>query len=116
MSSNHFMDNNYHVNKMREIIEQELSFTCTGKAYDEWLAVLSEKINDLILHNFDKLIFVLYRLDIDELKLINLLKDYPDPDAGKIIGHLIIKRQLQKIKTRESFRQNDINIDENEKW
>jgi hypothetical protein len=110
------MDTDYHINKVREIIELELIFTCTDKTDDHWLSALSIRINDLILNNFDKLIFVLYRLDINELNLIKLLKNYPDSDAGKLIGELIIERQLQKIKTREAFRQDDINIDENEKW
>ncbi len=110
------MDATYHINEVRELIERELIFTYTGKTDDHWLSALSIRINELILHNFDKLIFLLYRLDINESNLTKLLKDHSCSDAGRLIAELIIERQIQKIKIRESFRQEDINIDENEKW
>ncbi|MBL0134480.1 MAG: hypothetical protein IPP79_10985 [Chitinophagaceae bacterium] len=61
-------------------------------------------INELIVNDFDKLVQLLYRLDIDELKLKTILRNNPDTDAGKIITALIIERQLQKKKSREEFR------------
>ena len=84
---------------------------------DELRQILSEYINPLISNNFNKLISILYRLDINESKLKQLLLDNPSGDAGKIIADLIIERQMQKIKSRQSFRQKgENNIDENEKW
>ncbi len=109
------MDKNY-VKEVREIIEQELVFTCADNADNQWLFALSTRINDLILNNFNKLILLLYRLDINEPKLMKLLKDAPGSDAGTIIGKLIVERQLQKVKTRETFGKKDININDNEKW
>ena len=78
---------------------------------------LSDHINDLININFEKLVQLLYRLDIDEIKLKKTLQEYPNQDAGKMIAALIIERYLQKIKSRQQFRQgNDNDTDENEKW
>ncbi len=110
------MNTNFYVNEVMKIIEQDVIFIETGKANNKWLSVLSIKINDLILNDFDKLIFLLYRLDINESKVIQQLKDYPGSNAGSIIADLIIERQLQKIKSRETFRPSDPGIDENEKW
>ena len=110
------MDTNLYVNEVMKMIEQDLIVPDTGKVSNECLSALSKRINDLILNDFEKLIFLLYRLDINEATVMKLLKDYPDTDAGRTIAELIIERQLQKIKTRATFRQGDLPIDENEKW
>ncbi len=77
---------------------------------------LAAAINDCILTDFDKLLQLLYRLDIDEMKLRSLLKDIPGQDAGLIIADLIIERQVQKIKSRQQFSQRDNDISEEDKW
>lgn len=77
---------------------------------------LADYINQLIQADFDKLVSLLYRLDINETKLKSLLKENPGEDAGKIIADLIIERQLQKIKSRQQHSKRDDNIAEDEKW
>lgn len=77
---------------------------------------LSSYINELILTDFSKLVQILYRLDIPENKLKQLLADNAGKDAGKIIAEMIIERQIQKIKSRQQFHQRDKNISEDEKW
>lgn len=72
-------------------------------------------INDLLLNDFNGLVQILYRVDVSEQKLKNLLKDNPQTDAAVIIADLLIERQDQKIKTKQSFRSND-NIASEEKW
>jgi hypothetical protein len=76
---------------------------------------LIKAINDLILHNFDQLIYLLYRLDIPEAKLKALLAEHPQEDAAKMIAALIIERQLQKQQSREKYKQQD-DIHEDERW
>ena len=83
---------------------------------DELQIQLSAIINQLIQTDFQKLITLLYRIDVSEPKLKQLLKQHPKEDAGKIIAALIIERQLQKIKTRRQFSQRDDNFTEEEKW
>jgi hypothetical protein len=77
--------------------------------------ILAEQINHLILSDFQKLVNILYRVDINEAALKQLLKENPETDAGDIIATLIIERQLQKLKSREQFRTNDT-IPDDEKW
>jgi hypothetical protein len=79
----------------------------------EWLAL---QINNLLNTDFQKLVSILYRMDVSEHKLKLLLKDNPDTDAGLLIADLMIERQVEKIKSRQQFRQRDNNIDESEKW
>ena len=52
----------------------------------------------------------------NESRLKKLLQDENHEDAGKVIADLIIQRQLEKIKTRQQFKQPNENIDESEKW
>ncbi|MEO6000181.1 MAG: hypothetical protein ABIN89_25310 [Chitinophagaceae bacterium] len=102
--------------EVQKLIEKDFAFFTTDNAEDQWLAVFSQRINELIELDFPKLVAILYRLDVSESTLKQLLKDYPKTNAGKIISELIIERQSQKINTREAFRQNNENINESEKW
>lgn len=77
--------------------------------------MLALHINHLIKTNFEKLVSILYRMDVSEHKLRQMLQA-GNNDAGKIIADAIIERQLQKIKSREQYSKRDNNIDENEKW
>lgn len=84
------------------------------------LDILKEKlsihINQLIQTDFQKLVSLLYRIDVDEAKLKRLLKEKPNENAGKIIGELIVERQMQKIISRKEFKNNDESFDDVEKW
>lgn len=82
---------------------------------DELKEKLSAYINHLIQTDFQKLVNILYRVDINEPELKRLLKENPNKDAGQIIAGLITERQLQKIKTRQQYR-GDATIPEDEKW
>lgn len=83
---------------------------------DELKEKLAEHINNLINHDFQKLVFLLYRIDVNETKMRQLLEMKEGENAAELITGLIIERQLQKIKSRQQFRQRDNDIDENEKW
>lgn len=76
---------------------------------------LSEKINHLILNDFESLIRILYRLDVEEKKLRNILQQNPDKDAGLLIADLIIEREQKKAETRKMFRQEN-DISEEDRW
>jgi len=76
---------------------------------------LVEIINNLLLNDFNKLVHVLYRVDISEQKLKQLLQKNPTTDAAVIIAELLIARQQQKIATKQSFKANE-NIPDEDKW
>ena len=82
---------------------------------DELHIKLSEYINHLINANFEKLLALLYRIDVSESKLKQLLQEHAGEDAGKIIATLIIERQQQKIELRKGNRPG-ADIPEMEKW
>lgn len=80
------------------------------------IEILSHKINELIENDFSRLVQLLYSIDVSEQKLTSLLKENPDTDAGRIIAHLILERQKQKLQSKEIFRQNPEHDDSEEKW
>jgi hypothetical protein len=57
---------------------------------------LQQHINELIQHDFNKLLTILYRIDVDEDKLKSALRQQPDRDAAEIIAELMIARQAGK--------------------
>lgn len=78
-------------------------------------SILKQEINNLISHNFEKLVSILYRIDVSEKKLRILLQENKTSDAAGIIADLIIERQLEKLRTRNQFNENP-NIPEEDKW
>ena len=77
---------------------------------------LSVYFNELLLHDFEKLIFLLYRIDVNETKMKQALKENEKADAGVTIAKLVIERQVQKIISRRQFRKETDDADEEEKW
>jgi hypothetical protein len=57
---------------------------------------LAARINHLIVHDFPRLIHILYVIDVSEEKLKKLLRTYKDSDAGVIIAKLVVDRQKKK--------------------
>lgn len=70
---------------------------------DELEGLLAEKLNTLIRNDFNALVQLLYRIDINETRLRQLLADNTGEDAGRIMARLIMERQWQKIQTRRKY-------------
>ena len=72
--------------------------------------------NQLIQKDFQKLVTLLYRINVSETKLKYLLQLQRDENAGNIIAKLIIERQIEKMKSRQQFNKHNDDISEEEKW
>ncbi len=69
----------------------------------QWLtAFLVAEIDMLIHTDFQKLLHILYRLDIDENQLKLRLRG--KEDAGRLIAEMILEREKQKAISRDSFK------------
>ena len=98
-------------------LDQVLTITSEEILKDDHLFEnLAADINALIQTDFEKLVNMLYRIDVSEAKLKEMLHTHADMDAGKIIAGLLIERQLQKIKLRREFSKNRDVADDEEKW
>jgi hypothetical protein len=82
---------------------------------DDGLSILSSAVNDLLVHNPDKLISILYRMDVSEQKIKEMLHSRPNEDAGILIAQLMIDRQEARIIARRTFKMPESD-DEEEKW
>jgi hypothetical protein len=78
--------------------------------------ILTEKIDQLINGDFQKLVSILYRMDISETKLKQLLNENVETNVALIITDLIIERQERKIISRQQFSKKDDDISDDEKW
>jgi hypothetical protein len=76
---------------------------------------LVQLVNHLLVHDFNTLVLLLYRIDVDEQKLKILLEKNPGVDAAILITDLLIKRQEEKIKTRQA-NGTQYKGDDEEKW
>jgi hypothetical protein len=79
----------------------DLPETATIEMLEE---VLAEWINTMITADFNRLISLLYRVDVSETKLKQLLRENAGTDAGLLIARLVLERQWQKIETRRKYR------------
>ena len=62
-------------------------------------------INDLIENDFQRLIDVLYKVDVDENKLKQTLQKEATKNAADTIATLIIEREVQKLQSRKEFKE-----------
>jgi hypothetical protein len=67
-------------------------------------AVLIDKIDYLLSHDFEKLLWILYRVDVNETKAKEMLVQHSAEKPSEILADLIIEREMQKAITRIKFR------------
>ena len=105
-------------NNEKTSLEKVFSITHLDLLSDEKLiSELAAEINNLILINFERLVQLLYRIDVSEVKLKTLLKENPNEDAGRIIASLIIERQFQKLTLKSQMKStNEKSASDEERW
>ena len=87
-----------------EALLQHLQPEWPATAFEKWKAELQSQIAFLITHDFERLLRLLYTVDVEERVLKHLLQQQPQPDAAALITDLLITRQLKKIETRAAFK------------
>lgn len=68
-------------------------------------AKLEELVSWLLDKDFEKLLWILYRVDVDEQRTKEILAQHVPADAPHILATLILERQKQKEEIRRSFQQ-----------
>jgi hypothetical protein len=102
--------------KIADALSVMLNAPALNESTEHFREKLAEYINHLVNHDFNRLISLLYRMDVNEKKLREILSGNPGVNAGMVIANLMIERQAEKIKSRKAFRQRDENIGDEEKW
>jgi len=65
--------------------------------------LLAKRIGEMIDHEFDNFVNMLYRIDMDEAKVKAVLSKQPFSKALEELAEMIIRRQIQKVITRKQF-------------
>jgi hypothetical protein len=73
-------------------------------------------INELINTDFQALIQLLYRIDVNGKTVKDYLNKNTNKDAAPLIAGLIIERQLQKMKSRKYFTRKQNEKSGEEEW
>jgi hypothetical protein len=107
------MDSNTELQKIDNLLHEGSELVV---ANPEWYQQLKAAVNDLINHDFDALLQLLYRVDVSESKLRTMLQQLHGNDAAEIITNLLVERHLQKIKSRRENLQRDETISDEERW
>lgn len=100
---------------MNNAIKQEVEKAFNIQLEETSFQHLVNYIQHLIQTDFEKLIFLLYKIDVSENNLKKLLQQNTNTNTAEIIAKTIVERFEQKIKTKQSFKSNAIPNDE-EKW
>ena len=96
-----------------EIDEQLLPSTNNEEEkFRAFRQLLIQRIEELIQRDFEKLKWILYRIDVSEKKLNEALQN-SETDAATVMADLIIQRQIEKAESRKKFggNENDWNFD-----
>lgn len=99
-----------------ESLQKDLGITLKkDDRFENIRASLVAHISTLINSDFNQLVSLLYRIDVNEGKLRTVLHDTPGQDAAELITDMIIDRQLQKLQSRKDSTNND-KIADDERW
>lgn len=74
-------------------------------AYEEVYRQLSGFIETLIIHDFHKLLALLYQIDLGEETIISAEDEHPELTRHELIAGLIVYRELQKVVYRNYYKQ-----------
>ena len=75
---------------------------------DEFRFYLVDKLKYLLDNEYDKLINVLYKIDVNENKLSELFAGKNRDTIPESLADLIIERSLQKVRFRQMYRKGEI--------
>ncbi len=77
---------------------------------------LASLLNDMILHRFDLLVQLLYKIDVPEEQVEQLLREHPQSDAGMLLAELLLQRQEQKKVILKKPTTNPTDIPDEDRW
>ena len=77
----------------------------TNFAYEELFEQLKVYIDQLLNDNYEKLMSLLYQIDLSEKELTKKDPDYQFETIAEIVTHKILERELKKVLMRTYFKE-----------
>lgn len=68
--------------------------------------ILTQRIGELLDKSIEKLVYILYRIDVNQRKTDEIFNNPSKEEIASLIADAVIERQLQKVHTRNKFRNN----------
>ena len=97
---------------IKDLVDQLALTPKNNNAYEKLVAL----INHLINNDFNTLVQLLYKVDVDEKGLQKTLHQNKNKDAAVLIANMMIERERQKKEHRFKNNQNNAQIPDDEKW
>jgi len=95
------------IKKDFEIFSESITFSGSpNTAYDELKSQIEPIISKLMNNNYERLLSVLYRIDVNEKSMSEEIYQRNDEEPSSIITDLIIERELKKVIIRNYFKNN----------
>ena len=95
------------IKKDFEIFSESITFSGNANtAYDELKSQIEPIISKLMNNNYERLLSVLYRIDVNEKSISEKIYHRYDEEPSSIITDLIIERELKKVLIRNYFKNN----------
>jgi hypothetical protein len=73
-------------------------------SYEELHNILSQRIRELLEKNVEKLVHILYRIDVNQKKTDDIFNNLSKDDIALLLTDAVIERQLQKVHTRRKYK------------
>jgi len=90
------------IQKDLDLIPHEIN-TLNSPGIEELKRYLESAISELLDKDFNKLLNALYRMDVSEQKVTEILHESPQEQMAQELAAIIIERQLQKVETRRKY-------------
>ena len=109
------MTESTHFTALQQQLAEKLGLEVIAGNADELINQLTAILTHLILNDINRLLLILYRVDLQEEKVLTILRENPIADAARLLAEALISRQLQKIQSRIKTGPAP-DIPEDEKW
>lgn len=73
-------------------------------SFEELHFILSQRIGELLEKNVEKLIHILYRIDVNQRKTDEIFNNPSKEEIIFLLTDAVIERQMQKVQSRRKYR------------
>ncbi len=91
------------VKETSQIIAKDFEISAAG-SLDELRRILSIRLDEMLLSNVEKLLSILYIIDVSQKKLDDIFASESREEIPLLLADAIIERQLNKAKTRNYYK------------
>jgi hypothetical protein len=104
-----------HLITLQHQLAEKFEIPLPESTFEQFSIQLTAWVKNLIVNDMNKLLYILYRVDVEEEKMLKIIRENSIPHGAQLIADALISRQLQKIEQRQTGT-TPSDIPEDEKW